>query len=81
VAAAAPAIMDHPEAQSGAPFVVRIEPKVNPALTALAMLAMACRAGNSQACDEWERLGKAAPAPVRQAMVEGLALAKAAKAV
>jgi len=77
IAAAAPAIVERPEATQAKPFIIRIEPKVNPALCALAMLAMACRAGNAQACDEWARLGKKSPAPVRQAMTEALALAKA----
>jgi len=58
--------------------VVRIEPKTNPALTALAMLAWACRNGNQQACDEWKRLGEASPPAVKQAMSEALQLAKAA---
>ena len=78
VAAAAPAILEHPAAKSGQPFVVRIEPKTSPALGALAMLAMACKAGNAQACAEWKALGKHSPAPVRQAMHEALELAKAA---
>jgi hypothetical protein len=78
VAAAAPAILDRPEAKGSAPFVVRIEPKLNPAVSALAMLAMACKSGNAQACKEWSSLAKHSPAPVRQAMQEGLALAKSA---
>jgi hypothetical protein len=78
VAAAAPAILARPEAQGKGSFVVRIEPKVNPAIAALAMLVMACKAGNAQACAEWENLGKSAPAPVRQAMQEAVTLAKAA---
>jgi hypothetical protein len=76
VAAAAPAILNRPEAKGSAPFVVRIEPKLDPAISALAMLAMACKAGNKQACKEWAKLGKYSPAPVRQAMTEALALAK-----
>jgi hypothetical protein len=77
MAAAAPAILARPEADAAVPFVVRIEPKANPALCALAMLAMACRAGSEQACDEWKRLGQKSAGPVRQAMTEALSAAKA----
>lgn len=78
MAAAAPSILQRPEASRNQPFVVRIEPKTSPALAALAMLAAACRAGSAQACDEWKRLGEMSPPPVRQAMLEGMQLAKAA---
>jgi hypothetical protein len=78
MAAAAPSIAQRPEMNSKKPFVVRIEPKVSPALSALAMLVMACRAGVPQACDEWQKLGALAPAPVKQAMSEAVQLAKAA---
>lgn len=76
MAAAAPSILARPEAKHAAPFIVRIEPKASPALCALAALAYECREGNSQACEEWHKLATVAPAPVRQAMGEALALAK-----
>jgi hypothetical protein len=76
-AAAAKSIMEKAGAVPG-PFMVRIEPKTNPALCALAMLAMACKYGNKQACSEWHALAKLSPAPVRQAMHEALAIAKEA---
>lgn len=78
VAKAAPDILKHPNATQSAPFVLRIEPKVAPAVAAMAQLVFLCKQGNAQACDEWQRLGAAAPAPVRQAMKEALALVKAA---
>lgn len=78
MAAAAPSILQRPEAERYQPFVVRIEPKSSPAIAALAMLAWACRQGDSQACDEWNRLGSAAPAQLRQAMAEALQLVKGA---
>jgi len=78
MAAAAPAILAHPAADGASHFMVRIEPKDNPALTALSMLAMACKAGNAQACDEWKRLGEMSAPPVKQAMMEALQLAKSA---
>ena len=77
IAAAAPAIANRPEMKTGRPFTIRIEPKVNPALCALAMLAIACRTGNNQACAEWRAMGEAAPAPVKQAMQEAMILVKA----
>jgi len=80
MAAAAPAILSRPEASLPAPFVVRIEPKVNPALGALMMLVAACRQGNQQACAEWQKLGELSAGPVKQAMGEALQLAKAAGA-
>lgn len=78
MAAAAPSILSRPEAADRHPFMVRIEPKSNPALAALAMLAWACRNGNQAACDEWKRLGEASPPAVKQAMQEALHLAKSA---
>jgi hypothetical protein len=59
--------------------VFKIEPKMNPAICALAMLAMACRAGNQQACQEWSNLAALSPAPVKQAMVEAMQIAKASE--
>lgn len=79
MAAAAPSILARPEAQSPFPFMVRIEPKSSPAVCALASLALECKQGNTQACAEWNRLAATAPGPVKQAMGEALALAKAAK--
>jgi hypothetical protein len=76
--AATPAILQVPAAQGCVPFMIRIEPKGNPAICGLAALACACRAGNSQACDEWNRLAAAAPAQVKQAMNEALELLKRA---
>jgi len=78
MAAAAPAILKRPEAAGKESFMVRIEPKTSPALAALAMLVMACRAGNAQACTEWKNLSALAPAPVKQAMSEAVQIAKAA---
>jgi len=78
MAAAAPAILQRPEANTKASFMVRIEPKDNPALAALAMLVMACKAGDQQACDEWRRLGELSAPPVKQAMLEAVQLAKSA---
>jgi hypothetical protein len=78
MASAAPSILQRPETNKMGAFVVRIEPKANPALSALAMLVAACRAGNKQACDEWARLGATAAGPVRQAMGEALQIVKAA---
>jgi len=80
MAAAAPAILARPEASMKMPFMVRIEPKVNPALGALMMLAAACRQGNQQACAEWQKLGELSAGPVKQAMGEAMQLAKAAGA-
>lgn len=80
MAAAAPAILARPEAQTKMPFMVRIEPKLNPALGALMMLVAACRQGNQQACAEWQKLGELSAGPVKQAMAEALQLAKAAGA-
>ena len=78
VAAAAPAILQRPEAAHKMPFEVRIEPKTSPAMTALMLLACMCKQGDAQACDEWKRLGAASAAPVRQAMAEAVELARAA---
>ena len=77
IAAAAPAILQRPEAARPAPFVVRIEPAQNPAISALASLALACRMGVAQACAEWKGLAELSPPAVRQAMTEAIALAKA----
>jgi hypothetical protein len=79
MASAAPSILLRKEAHGKEPFVVRIEPKSNPALCALAMLAMACKMGDRQACFEWENLSKVSPAPIKQAMMEALALAQASE--
>jgi hypothetical protein len=76
MAAAAPAILNRHEAKQRGPFVVRIEPKVMPALAALAMMVAMCRAGDSQACDEWQRLGKSSAPAIRQAMQEALQVVK-----
>jgi hypothetical protein len=78
MAAAAPAILQRPEAGMKLPFMVRIEPKLNPAIAALTMLAAACKAGSAQACAEWQKLGEMSAGPVKQAMAEAIALAKAA---
>jgi hypothetical protein len=78
MAAAAPAILQRPEAAGNQPFVVRIEPKTSPTLAALAMLAWACKQGNAQACDEWQKLGETCTGPVKQAMMEALQVVKAA---
>jgi hypothetical protein len=75
MAAGAPAVAQ----KKGAPFVVRLEPKVAPALCALAMLAMACREGVQQAIAEWANLASLSPGPVKQAMLEAVQLAKAAE--
>jgi hypothetical protein len=75
MAAAAPSLVQKTQT---APCFFRIEPKLNPALCALAMLVMACRQGNKQACTEWQNLSALAPAPVKQAMAEAVAFAKAA---
>jgi len=83
MAAAAPSILRRPEAAKAEPFVVRIEPRANPALCALAVLILECRAGNQQACDEWRRLCAAAKAggavAVAKAMTEAAALAASAR--
>lgn len=76
MAAAAPSILQRPEARQAEPFVVRIEPKANPALCALAALAVECLRGNQKACEEWKALCAVGPAPVKQAMSEALALLK-----
>lgn len=78
LAAAAPAILARPEAARSLPFEVRIEPKASPALCALATLALECRKGNPQACNEWQQLSSAGPMPVKQAMGEALALVQKA---
>lgn len=74
--AAVPSILARPEAKGTSPFVVRIEPAMSPALCALVLLALDCAAGNAQACDEWNRLGVAAPPQIQQAMAEAAALLK-----
>lgn len=79
MAKGAPEIAKRPEMKKDVPFMVRLEPKVAPALCALCMLAFACKAGDAQACAEWEALGKTASAPVKQAMKEALALVKSAE--
>jgi hypothetical protein len=43
------------------------------------MLVLACRAGDAQACAEWEALGKVSAPPVKQAMAEVVAMVKAAE--
>lgn len=78
MAAAAPAILQRKEAATSQPFIVRIEPKTAPALSALSMLVMECRNGNEQACKEWAKLAKLSPGPVKQAMQEAVRLVKAA---
>lgn len=79
VAAAAPAILRRPEASGRKPFIVRIEPKANPALCALAALAQQCQSGNDRACEEWKRLRNlASGSPVSQAMDEAVRLIKEA---
>ena len=78
MAVAAPSILQRPEAAHKGPFMVRIEPKTNPAITALMMLAYMCRDGNQQACTEWQNLGALSPPAVKQAMMEALQLVKAA---
>lgn len=78
MAAAVPAILRRPEARGRAPFLVRIEPKDCPALSGLSDLASACRSGDAQACDEWNRLAATAPTQVKQAMGEAVELLKKA---
>lgn len=77
--AAVPAILARPEAKGFTPFVVRVEPAMNPALCALVFLALDCANGNAQACDEWNRLGASAPAQIKQAMTEAVATLKKKK--
>jgi hypothetical protein len=78
--AAAPSILSQPEADTGEPFVVRIEPKANPAIATFMALLQECHAGNQQACAEWKALSDAArsggAAPVAQAMTEAAELLK-----
>jgi hypothetical protein len=73
MASAAPALLQRPEAAKAEPFVVRIEPKANPALCALTALLMECQKGTKGACEEWNALadaaGKGAPVAA-QAMSE-----------
>ncbi|HET6959738.1 MAG TPA: hypothetical protein VFI56_24260 [Vicinamibacterales bacterium] len=76
MAAAAPAILNRPEASQRAPFMARIEPKVTPALAALAMMVTMCRSGDAQACDEWQRLGTSSAPAIRQAMQEAVQVVK-----
>ncbi len=78
--AAVPAILARPEAKGFTPFLVRVEPAMNPALCALVFLALDCAKGNAQACDEWNRLGASAPAQIKQAMTEAVATLKKKKA-
>jgi hypothetical protein len=79
MAAGAKEVVARPEMKSDAPFVVRLEPKVNPALCALVLLALACRDGHPQAQQEWANLAALSPGPVKQAMLEAVQLAKAAE--
>lgn len=79
IVAATPSILQRPEAKGSRPFQVRIEPKHSPSLCALVLLCVECARGNAQACDEWNRLSAAAPAQVKQAMVEAVELMKKAK--
>ena len=78
-AAAVPEIVRLPQYRNKEPFVVRIEPKANPAIAALIALADAAMRGVVEAQDEWRRLGDAArkgAGPVGQAMGEALTLLK-----
>ena len=80
LASAAPSILARPEARGKTPWIVRIEPKANPALCALIALADAARAGNVAAYDEWKRLAEAAGnTPVKRAMLEAVAFFKTPK--
>lgn len=83
MAAAAPSILQRPEAATGKPFLCRIEPKASPAICAFIALAQECARGDTQACAEWNALadaaGKGAP-PVAQAMREAAELCKKLKA-
>lgn len=78
MAAAAPAILARPEAQVKMPFVVRIEPKTSPNLSALVMLAAAAKTGNTQAVSEWQKLASLSAPAVKSAMLEAADVAKAA---
>lgn len=73
MAAAAPSILQRPEASTSEPFMCRIEPKAAPSLCAFAALLVECSNGNQQARVEWNALadaaGKKAPY-VAQAMRE-----------
>ncbi len=77
MAAAAPSILQRPEAAKSQPFVCRIEPKASPALCAFIALAQECAKGDKQACAEWNALanaaGKGAPY-AKQAMIEAKGL-------
>jgi hypothetical protein len=77
--AAVPSILKRPEAKGREPFVIRVEPKMSPALCALTLLAVECGKGNGQACEEWNRLSAVAPAQVRQAMAEASEIMKQGK--
>ena len=80
MAAAAPSIASRPEMKRQGSFIVRIEPKVSPALCALAMLVLAVEANVPGAADEWAKLASLSPAPIQQAMAEAIELAKKADA-
>ncbi len=74
MAAAAPAILQLPEAAGTKSFLAQIEDNVSSALYALAALSRMCAAGSAQACDEWRRLAEHGPPLVKQAMSDVLAL-------
>jgi hypothetical protein len=60
MAAAAPSILQRPEASTKEAFVCRIEPKASPTLCAFIALAQECGHGNEAACAEWNALASAA---------------------
>lgn len=82
MAAAAPSILQRPEAAEPKPFMCRIEPKANPAICSFVALLQMCASGDKQACAEWDALasaaGKGAPYAA-QAMGEAKALFLKAK--
>lgn len=77
LAAATPSLNALTKKKKG-PCVVRIQPSTNPAISALAQLAMMCHMGNAQACAEMKALGEVAPGPLKLAMQEAVALAQKA---
>jgi len=80
MAAAAPSVLEYANKVGKKPFVVRIEPKANPALCALLALGAAARAGHMGAREEWARLAAAArksAAPVGAALDEARKLLEA----
>lgn len=82
MAAAAPSVLEYANKMGRKPFVVRIEPKANPALCALLALGAAARAGHAGAREEWARLADAArkgAAPVGAALDEARKLLEGAK--